>query len=73
MESIRADSVPAGKVPQSAVIVHVNEADSHVPSCQIGSQQTCPEQGKIHWGEGWAQGPDSPSCPGPAVWGASEG
>lgn len=68
-----ADSLPAGKVPQTAVIVHVNEADSHVASCQISSQQTCPKQGKIPWGEGWGQGQDSPSCPGPAVWGASRG
>lgn len=73
MESITTDSLPAGKVPQTAVIVHVNEADSHVPSYWISSQQTCPEQSKIHWGEGWGQAQDSPSCPAPAAQGAREG
>lgn len=42
---ITADSFPAGKLHQTAVIVHVNEAGGRVPSCQIGTQQTCPEQG----------------------------
>lgn len=39
-------SMSARKLHQTAVIVHVNEADEHVPSCKISSQQTCPEQGQ---------------------------
>lgn len=43
---ITAGSLPAGKLHQTVVIVHVNEAGGRVPSCQIGSQQPCPEQGR---------------------------
>lgn len=42
---------------QTAVIVHVNEAGGRVPSCQIGSRQTCPEQG-------WVLGIERPRCAG---------
>lgn len=49
---ITADSLPAGKLHLTVVIMHVNEAGGCVPSCQTGSQQICPEQG---WALGIAQ------------------
>lgn len=45
---ITADSLPAAKLHLTVVIMHVNEAGRRVPSCQVGSQQTCPEQGWAH-------------------------